>query len=181
VVICLEQGADLHMAQLMQMPLTVSCFSKIQTGLPFWYRLTWVVPEKGPLNGCVCVCVCVCVSLSCISCQKRCTHRQFGSWTLASQSAECRLTQRSSQLSTRNVSRDAEALPARQPHNQYLRVYWRMSASVVSRLVFIQHRAKRRTTLKGAISATAVGLGQSIKLANNSADVTRNNTEKYQS
>ena len=21
----------------------------------FWYRLTWVVPEKGPLNGCVCV------------------------------------------------------------------------------------------------------------------------------
>ena len=25
--------------------------------LPFWYRLTWVVPEKGPLNGRVCVCV----------------------------------------------------------------------------------------------------------------------------
>jgi len=24
---------------------------------PFWYRLTRVVPEKGPLNGCVCVCV----------------------------------------------------------------------------------------------------------------------------
>jgi len=23
----------------------------------FWYRLTWVVPDKGPLNGCVCVCV----------------------------------------------------------------------------------------------------------------------------
>jgi len=21
--------------------------------LPFWYRLTWVVPEKGPLNGCI--------------------------------------------------------------------------------------------------------------------------------
>jgi len=27
--------------------------------LPFWYRLTRVVPDKGPLNGCVCVCVCV--------------------------------------------------------------------------------------------------------------------------
>jgi len=27
--------------------------------LPFWYWLTWVVPEKGQLNGCVCVCVCV--------------------------------------------------------------------------------------------------------------------------
>jgi len=26
-------------------------------GLPFWYRLTRVVPEKGPLNGHVCVCV----------------------------------------------------------------------------------------------------------------------------
>jgi len=29
--------------------------SKIQIGLPFWYRLTRVVPEKGPLNGCVSV------------------------------------------------------------------------------------------------------------------------------
>jgi len=43
------------MAQLMPLPLTVSCFSKIQIGLPFWYRLTWVVPEKGPLNGCACI------------------------------------------------------------------------------------------------------------------------------
>jgi len=25
--------------------------------LPFWYRLTRVVPDKGPLNRCVCVCV----------------------------------------------------------------------------------------------------------------------------
>jgi len=32
VVISLEQGADLHMAQLMPLPLTVSCFSKIQIG-----------------------------------------------------------------------------------------------------------------------------------------------------
>ena len=24
--------------------------------LPFWYQFTWVVPDKGPLNGCVCVC-----------------------------------------------------------------------------------------------------------------------------
>jgi len=55
MVICLEQGADLHMAQLMPVPLAVSCFSKIQTGLPFWYRLTWVVSDKGPLNGCVSV------------------------------------------------------------------------------------------------------------------------------
>jgi len=52
------------MVQLMPLPLTVSCSSKIQIGLPFWYRLTRVVPEKGPLNECVCVCVCV-FSLSC--------------------------------------------------------------------------------------------------------------------
>ena len=32
MVICLERDADLHMAQLMPLPLTVSCFSKIQIG-----------------------------------------------------------------------------------------------------------------------------------------------------
>ena len=41
-----------YMARLMPLPLTVSCFSKIQIGFT-----TQVVPEKGPLNGCVCVCV----------------------------------------------------------------------------------------------------------------------------
>jgi len=35
VVICLEQGADLYTAQLMPLPLTVSCFSKIQIGFTF--------------------------------------------------------------------------------------------------------------------------------------------------
>ena len=53
MVICLDRGADLHMAQLMPLPLTVSCFTKIQIGF------TFLVPDKGPLNGCVCVCVCV--------------------------------------------------------------------------------------------------------------------------
>ena len=33
--ICLERGADLHMAQLMPLPLTVSCSSKIQIGFTF--------------------------------------------------------------------------------------------------------------------------------------------------
>jgi len=32
VVIGLKRGADLHTAQLMPLPLTVSCFSKIQIG-----------------------------------------------------------------------------------------------------------------------------------------------------
>jgi len=35
VVICLERDADLHIAQLMPLPLTVSCFSKMQTGFTF--------------------------------------------------------------------------------------------------------------------------------------------------
>jgi len=41
MVICLVQGADLHMAQLMSLPLTVSCSSKSRLILPFLYRLTW--------------------------------------------------------------------------------------------------------------------------------------------
>ena len=35
MVICLERGADLNMAQLMPLQLTVSCFSKIQIGFTF--------------------------------------------------------------------------------------------------------------------------------------------------
>ena len=35
MVICLEQGADLHMSQLMPLPLTVFCFGKIQIGFAF--------------------------------------------------------------------------------------------------------------------------------------------------
>ena len=35
MVVCLERDADLHMAQLMPLPLTVSCFSKIQIGFTF--------------------------------------------------------------------------------------------------------------------------------------------------
>ena len=60
VVICLERGADLHIAQLMPLPLTVSCFSKIQIGFTFLVPVHLGSPGKGPLNGCVCVCVCVC-------------------------------------------------------------------------------------------------------------------------
>jgi len=64
VVICLEQGADLHMTQLIPLPLTVSCFSKIQIGLSFWYRLTravkWVC-----VCACVRACVCVCAEICC--------------------------------------------------------------------------------------------------------------------
>ena len=60
MVICLERGADLHMAKLMPLPLTVSCSSKIQIGFTFL-----VLAHPGSLGQRaikrVCVCVCVCV------------------------------------------------------------------------------------------------------------------------
>ena len=56
VVICLERGADLHMAQLMPLPLTVSCFSKIQIGLPFLVPAHLGSPGKQAVKR-VCVCV----------------------------------------------------------------------------------------------------------------------------
>jgi len=60
MVICLERDADLHMAQQMPLPLTVSSFSKIKIGFSFLVPAHPGSPGKGPLNGCVCVCVCVC-------------------------------------------------------------------------------------------------------------------------
>jgi len=53
MVICLQRVADLHVAQLMPLPLTVSCFSKIQ--FSFLVMAYPGSPGKGPLNGCVCV------------------------------------------------------------------------------------------------------------------------------
>ena len=60
MVICLERGADLHMAQLMPVPLTVSCFSKIQIGSTFLVPADPGSPGKKAVKR-VCVCVCVCV------------------------------------------------------------------------------------------------------------------------
>jgi len=39
MVICLGRGADLHMAQLMPLSLTVSCLNKIQVGFTFLAHL----------------------------------------------------------------------------------------------------------------------------------------------
>ena len=60
VVICLEQGADLHTAQLMPLPLTVSCFSKIQIGFALLVPAHLGSPGQRAVKR-VCVCVCVCV------------------------------------------------------------------------------------------------------------------------
>jgi len=56
VVICLEQDADLHLARLMPVPLTVSCFSKIQIDFTFPVPAHPGSPRKRAVKQ-VCVCV----------------------------------------------------------------------------------------------------------------------------
>ena len=56
MIVCLELGADLHMAQLMPLPLTVSCFSKIQIGFTFLVLADLGSPRKRAVKR-VCVCV----------------------------------------------------------------------------------------------------------------------------
>jgi len=58
VVVCLECSADLHMAQLMPLPLTVSCFSKIQIGFTFLVPAHPGSPGQWAVKR-----VCVCKSL----------------------------------------------------------------------------------------------------------------------
>ena len=71
MVICLQRGADLHMAQLMPLPLTVSCFSKVQIGFTFLVPAYLGIPGKRAVKracvfvracvrACVCMYVCTC-------------------------------------------------------------------------------------------------------------------------
>ena len=60
MVICLERGADLHMAQLMPLLLTVSCSSKIQIGFTFLVPAHPGSPgQRAVKRACVCVCMIV--------------------------------------------------------------------------------------------------------------------------
>ena len=61
MVICLERGADLHMAQLMPLPLTVSCFSKIQIGFTFLVPAHLGSPGKRAVKR-------VCKRVLCVQC-----------------------------------------------------------------------------------------------------------------
>jgi len=62
IVICLERGADLHMAQLMPLSLTVSCFIKIQIGFTF---LVLAHPGSPEQTAVVCVCVTFVIYIIC--------------------------------------------------------------------------------------------------------------------
>jgi len=63
MVICLERGADLHMAQLVPLPLTVSCFRKIQIGFTYLVPAYPVSPGQRAVKH---VCVFVCVWYECL-------------------------------------------------------------------------------------------------------------------
>ena len=65
MVICLERGADLHMAQLMPLLLTVSCFSKIQFGFTFLVPAHPGSPGQRAVKR---VCVCVCDAVTAAGC-----------------------------------------------------------------------------------------------------------------
>ena len=69
VVICLERNADLHMAQLMPLPLIVSCFCKVQVCLIFLVPAHLGSPRKRAVKW-----VCVCCSSS------FCSQRISRSW-----------------------------------------------------------------------------------------------------
>ena len=62
VVICLDRCADLCIAHLMPLPLTVSCFSNIQIGFTFLVLAHLGSPRQRAIKRvCVCVCACVCI------------------------------------------------------------------------------------------------------------------------
>jgi len=58
VVVCLERGAHLHIAQLVPLPLAVSCYSKIQIGFTFLVPAHSGSPGQRAIKR-LCVCVCV--------------------------------------------------------------------------------------------------------------------------
>ena len=62
MVIFLERGADLHMVQLMPLPLAVSCFSKIQIGFTFLVPAHPGSPGQRAIKS---VCVCLLSELFC--------------------------------------------------------------------------------------------------------------------
>ena len=75
VIICLEQDADLHMAQLMPLPLTVSCFSKIQMCFTFLVPAHLGSPGQRAIKQ-MCVCVRACMR-ACVLMSECTKHRNL--------------------------------------------------------------------------------------------------------
>ena len=87
MIICLEQGADLHMAQLMPLPLTVSCFSKIQTGFTFLVPAHPGCPGKRAVKR-VCVIKQELTHQACMKARYNIFRKLFGSFRIFSPNTE---------------------------------------------------------------------------------------------
>jgi len=78
MVICLERDADLHMAQLKPVPLTVSWFSKIQIGFTFLVPAHSGSPGQRAIKRTrVCVLCVVCIIAVIEHVRDGCTVRAF--------------------------------------------------------------------------------------------------------
>ena len=77
MVICLERDADVHMAQLMPLSLTVSCSCEIQIGFTFLVLADLGSPgQRAVKRVCVCVYLCMCVPAFAVSCLQKCETTQ---------------------------------------------------------------------------------------------------------
>ena len=66
MIICLERGADLHIAKLMPLPLTVCCFSKIQIGFTFLVPAHLDSPGKRAVKRVLLLLLLLWVSVLCV-------------------------------------------------------------------------------------------------------------------
>jgi len=133
VVICMERGADLHTAQLMPLPLTLSCFSEIRIGFTFLVPAHPGSPDKGPLNVCVCVCVCVCVSCnSSISMSLQWTECSAMILMMSSESTRHSYSFNSTNSHSSFASRNGTASQQHNNNNSYLASQGRLGSRVVS-------------------------------------------------
>jgi len=80
MVMCLGQGADLHMTQLMPLH-TISCSSKSRLVLPFWCRLIQVVLDKIQAGRKMIVCVCMCSAVLLSLCDLLLVFWCVGEWS----------------------------------------------------------------------------------------------------
>ena len=83
--ICLERSAHLHIAQLMPLQLTVSCFSKIQIGFIVLVPAHLGSPGQRAVKR-VCVCVCISIIKTCYQLGMRKVDAQSViNWTVVGQ------------------------------------------------------------------------------------------------
>ena len=82
MIMCLWQGADLHMSQLMPLPLTISSSSKSRLVLPSWFYLSgasspglsWTKSKRAIKWLCVCACVRACMHAHVRACVHVCDY-----------------------------------------------------------------------------------------------------------